>query len=217
MENMFNFTETQLLQEWVCTDSYQELLVSLDVIAVGLEGLEILVQLKADYPHLQVGYIYHESLDELPVANGRYIRENFTFISLNVSIKYLKGDWYVIQSLNKNFAHATLNLLSKKVLIIGAMTDPILLRLLEFYEFTQRKLLLRRPMFYETSSLRGSIHKFLLFSELPRHIQVIDTVKIYRCIKKLGLASNMVDIHQEVYAHWCANMARLLKLTVNEE
>ncbi|WP_160068230.1 hypothetical protein [Sphingobacterium bovisgrunnientis] len=212
MENHLNFTNAQLLEEWLKADSYQKLLASLDVISVGMEGLDIIIQLKSVYPHLRFGYMYHTPLNEFLDTKGCPILYNFTYIPLDIRVKSLIGDVYSVQYINRSIVHQTLKHFSDRVLILGGLTDATLIRLLDFYNFNQKKLLLRRPMYFETSSLRGSINKFLRFSKLPSHIHVMDTIKINRCLQRLGHTTTMKQLHDEVYAHWFALICKLLKL-----
>lgn len=217
MENLFNFTDAQLLKEWLKSNSYLQILSTFDVIAVGLEGFEFLLELKAIYPNLQVGYIYHNTLDHLSDVHGNPVLANFTFIPLDMEVKCYSGDYYIVKYLNKDVVLDTLKHLSDNVLIIGSMAaDPILIRLLEFYSFNQKNLLLRRPMYFETSSLRGNINKYLHFSVLPANMRVIDAVKINRSLLKLDGQVTMFKLHQEIYKHWFAHIKLLLGLQVNE-
>lgn len=216
MENLFNFTDAQLLKEWLKSNSYQQILSTLDVLAVGVECFEILLELKAFYPNLQVGYVYHSTLDQLSDVHGNPVLTNFTFIPLDMEVKCYSGDYYIIKYLNKDVVLDTLKYLSDNVLIIGSMSDPILIRLLEFYSFNQKNLLLRRPMYFETSSLRGNINKYLHFSVLPTNVRVIDTVKINRSLLKLDGQVTMFKLHQEIYMHWFAHIKLLLGLQENE-
>lgn len=216
MENLFNFTDAQLLKEWLKSNSYQQILSTFDVIAVGLEGFEILMELKAFYPNLQVGYFYHSTLDQLSDVHGNSVLANFTFIPLDMEVKCYIGDYYLIKYLNKDVVLETLKYLSDNVLIIGSMADPILIRLLEFYSFNQKNLLLRRPMYFETSSLRGNINKYLHFSVLPANVRVIDAVKINRSLLKLDGQVTMFKLHQEIYKHWFAHIKLFLDLQENE-
>ncbi|MGN0003328.1 MAG: hypothetical protein ACI35V_07830 [Sphingobacterium composti] len=212
MENLIKFTQAQLFEEWLKSCSYQKLLAELNVIAVGLEGFEILVQLKFAYPHLRVGYFYHSSLNKFLDMNGDDISENFMFIPIDVRIINLSGEAYHIQFLNRDIIHQTLKYISNEALIIGSMTDPILVRLLEFYKFNHRNLLIRRPMYFETSSLRGSINKFLQFSPHPEYIRIIDSIRINRWMKKLGYKPTMLQLHDEIYGHWFVHLKTLLDL-----
>lgn len=73
---MFKFTPSELLKEWLRVDDYQNELTNLDIVAVGIEGLEVLIHLKGVYPHLQLGYIYYKDLGYLPDWNGEPITVN---------------------------------------------------------------------------------------------------------------------------------------------
>jgi hypothetical protein len=212
MENLLNFTDAQLLEERLKARPYQELLASLDVIAIGMEGIDNMVKLKSVYPHLRVGYIYHVPLHEFLNTDGCPILNNFIYIPLNIKVKSLIDNVYCIEYLNRNIIHNTIKHLSHDVLIIGALTDAILVYLLNFNDFNKKKLLLRRPMYFETSSLRGSINKFLKGSTLPCHIKVLDTIKINRYLKRLRYNTSMKQLHDEVYAHWFIFLSRRLNL-----
>lgn len=212
MENLLKFMPSQLLEEWLKDQNYQHVLRSLDVVAVGIEGLKVLIHLKGVYPRLKVGYIYYEDLGSLPDWHGNNLMENFEFIPLITDVRCRYQHWYRINSLQPNLIYDTLEILSPEVLIIGALTDPILVKLLDFYSFNQKRLLLRRPLYLETSSLRDAINKYLNFSRIPEHIRVIDTNKIHRYLKHLCGQTFLEQIHQEMMAHWFAQAIQLLGL-----
>lgn len=212
MENLFNFTSAQLLKEWLQAPYYQEILARLDVVAIGLEGLEVLINLKGVYPHLEVGYIHYEDLGYLPDWNGHNVNQNFTYLPLITDVHMIGNNVYRVGSVDISLVYKVFECFSKQVIVIGAMCDSILMKLLEFYTFNQKQLLLRRPMYFESSSLRDSINKYLRFSNLPANIKVIDPNKMDRYFRQLGEKRLMIDIHEEVMAHWYAHLIQLLDL-----
>ena len=216
MEKLFNFTSAQLLKEWLQTPFYQEILARLEVIAVGLEGLEVLINLKGVYPQLEVGYIHYEDLGYLPDWNGNSIAQSFSYIPLITDVACVGNHWYRVKSIDAKLIHDALYYLSNDVIIIGSMSEPTLVKLLEFYVFNQKKLLLRRPLYFETSSLRDSINKYLRFSNIPLNIKVIDTNRMNRYFRKLGEKRLMMGIHEEMMAHWYAHLIQLLDLPASE-
>ena len=213
---MFNNRLTKELQECFALTDYRVALGNLDMVAVGLEGLEVLINLKGAYPELRVGYVYHEDLGYLPDWNGKAISSSFVYIPLVTDVLCIGNGLYRVRSMDRDLIHQCLGLLSDEVLIIGALTDPILVRLLDFYNFNQKRLLLRRPLYFETSSLRDAINKYLHFSSLPERIRVIDTNKINRYFSRLGEQRLMIQVHEEAMAHWYAHLVELLGLKVDD-
>lgn len=213
---MFNKRSTKELQECFSLIDYQEALRNMDVVAVGLEGLEVLINLKGIYPWLRVGYIYYEDLGYLPDWNGNLVAHSFSYLPLITDVACVGNHWYKVQAIDTKLIHDVLSYLSREVIIIGAMYDPSLVKLLGFYAFNQKTLLLRRPLYFETSSLRDSINKYLRFSSLPANIKVIDTNKMNRCFSRLGEQRLMIQIHQEMMAHWYAHLVALLGLSESD-
>lgn len=216
MEKLFNFTSAQLLKEWLQATYYQEILARLEVIAVGLEGLEVLINLKGVYPQLEVGYIHYENLGYLPDWNGNKVSQNFTYLPLITDVQIIGSGSYRVGPVDTSLLYEVLNCFSKDVVIIGSMCDAILMKMLEFYAFSQKRLLLRRPLYFETSSLRDSINKYLRFSNVPLNIKVIDTNRMNRYFRQLGEKRLMIGIHEEMMAHWYAHLIQLLDLPASE-
>ena len=207
------FDYSKLFKELIQLEFYQKKINDLNVVSIGLEGLGYLIELKKVNPHLKVGYIYYQPIDnEFSDLHDSNVSE-ITFIPLITDIKKLTDRLYWIKSMDINLIHQTISLFSKQVLFIGSMTDPILMKLLEFYDFNQFNLILRRPHYFETSSLRSSINKYLKFSSLPQNIMVIDTIKVDRYLKKIeGQKISMVRLDREISALYIAAIFKFLKL-----
>lgn len=91
-----------------------------------MEGFDIFVLLKSVFPHLRTRYMYHTHFDDFPNESDCPILANSSYIFLEISVKTLIWDVYTLHYLNKSIIHEALNCLSDEVLIIGRMTDPIL-------------------------------------------------------------------------------------------
>ena len=218
MENEFNFTYPQLFKEWMQAPYYRQLLNNLDLISVGLEGFEMLMQIKGLYPHLRVGYIYYHSLDTLSDWHGNSVLLHFTFIPMMTDgIAIFQNTSYRLLSVDVNTVHQCLSCLSKDVVIFGAMHDPTIVRLLDFYAFNQKQLILRRPMYFESSRQRPYIDKYLKFTSVGAHINIIDTVKVNRYLGRLGIFVTMPILHEEVQALFLQHVLRRLQLPILED
>lgn len=212
MRDLSQINYLESFEEWLEHHVYPAEVNALNLIAVGLEAFEILVQLKVVFPHLNVGYMYHEDLGYLPDWNGNLVADNFTYIPIISDVNSIGRNYYRIKTVDTNSVHKTLNYLNKDVVVFGALTDPILVKLMSFYEFNHLRLLLRRPLFSKNSSLRDAINKHLWFSKLPSATRVIDTNKIYRYIKRLGDHKLLAAIHEETMSHWFVHLIQLLDL-----
>ena len=203
MQNQLNLLDVTLFEEQLRRRIFLDEIANLDVIAIGIEGFLKLITLKEFYPDLRVGYIYHYSLWDFADHTGRSITEIFTFIPLVKDVTLLYGgEYYKVNQMDDDAVFQLLEHTDSKTLFFGAMHDPILVKLLGYYGFNQKQLLLRRPVYFENTSQRSFINRYLKFSDLPANIQVIDTNKINRYLKRLDGIVYMRHLFEEVEAQW---------------
>src|SRR5690606_32989010 len=137
----------------------------------------------------------------------------FVYIPLMTDAEFLyKGTLYHIKSINYNAVHNFLFSLSDNIVIIGAMHDPTVVKLLDFYAFNQKNLILRRPMYFETTSMRPFIDKYLRHSTINDCVRIIDSIKADRYLKRLGNFVTMRFLYDEAEAHYIALVTDVLSL-----
>lgn len=213
MEKQDYYWEIQLSSEGHRRRVYSSEFKYLDIIAIGMEGFLKLIELNEFYPNLRCGYIYHYSLWDFPDHTGRSIAETFTYIPLVEDFTLLYGgEYYKVNQMDNLAVFKMLELTSSKTLFIGAMHDPIMVKLLGYYGFNRKQLILRRPVYFENSSQRAFINRYLKFSDLPPNVRVIDTNKINRYLKRLDGIVVMPYLFQEVEAQWGAQIIQRLRL-----
>ncbi len=194
---------------------YCNTLSSLDLISIGFEAFNILVQIKGMYPHLRVGYIYYTPLEYLSDWYGNPISDDFTFIPLMTdAVSIYKGISYRICSIDVNTVHTYLEAFSHRAVLFGAMHDPTLIKLLDFYEFSQKRLILRRPLKLERSSAKPYIDKYLRFSKTWDHVTVLDSHKVVRYLNRLDSLVTLPEVGEEIEQLWLNLIVEELKLPV---
>src|SRR5690606_6089670 len=100
MEDLHCSNSQEFLQTCLQRVDYKEILLGLDIIAIGREGLEVLIQLHKHFPHLKGGYVYPHSLRD---EYGEEIDNLFVYIPLMTDAEFLyKGTLYHIKSINYN-------------------------------------------------------------------------------------------------------------------
>ncbi len=194
---------------------YCNTLSSLDLISIGFEAFNILVQIKGMYPHLRLGYIYYTPLEYLSDWYGNPISDDFTFIPLMTdAVSIYKGISYRICSIDVNTVHTYLEAFSHRAVLFGAMHDPTLIKLLDFYGFSQKRLILRRPLKLERSSAKPYIDKYLRFSKTWDHVTVLGSHKVVRYLNRLDSIVTLPEVGEEIEQLWLNLIVEELKLPV---
>lgn len=197
-------------------NKYREALSALDLISIGFEAFNLLVQIKGMYPHLRVGYIYYTPLDYLSDWYGNPISDNFTFIPLMTdAVSIYKGISYRICSIDVNRVHKHLEAFSDRAVLFGAMHDPTVIKLLDFYGFSQKRLILRRPLKLERSSAKPYIDKYLRFSKTWGHVTVLDSHKVIRYLNRLDRLLTLPEVGEEIEQLWLKLILEQLDLPVS--
>lgn len=197
-------------------NKYREILSALDLVSIGFEAFNLLVQIKGMYPHLRVGYIYYAALDCLSDWHGNPIVDNFTFIPLMTdAVPIYNGISYRVCSIDVNTIYAHLEVFADHTVLFGAMHDPILIKLLDFYAFSQKRLILRRPLKLEKSSAKPYIDKYLRFSKTWDHVTVLDSHKVVRYLNRLDSLLTLPEVGEEIEQLWLKLILEQLDLPVS--
>ncbi|PUV22528.1 hypothetical protein [Sphingobacterium athyrii] len=197
-------------------NKYRETLSALDLVSIGFEAFNLLVQIKGMYSHLRVGYIYYAALDCLSDWQGNPVVDNFTFIPLMTdAVPIYGGTSYRICSIDINTVHAHLEAFADHTVLFGAMHDPILIKLLDFYAFSQKRLILRRPLKLEGSNAKPYIDKYLRFSKTWDHVTVLDSHKVIRYLNRLDSLLRLPEVGEEIEQLWLKLILEQLDLPVS--